>query len=206
LRWFEPGSRLLEAGCGTGKYCVGLQARGYQMTGVDFARHGIEIMRRIAPAIPAAVGSVLEMPFADGEFDGALSIGVVEDFPGGPDGALAGLPRVIRPGGRLFLTVPLQNWLWDLWSLRRAPARERNGRERVFYQYLHRRDEMGGALDRAGFATDDIRYFARRLGLSNYLGGLSTVAGPCPKPSSGAANGLSAPLKPQFHRDTPPMR
>lgn len=202
VRWFEPGSRLLEAGCGTGKYCVALEARGYRMTGLDFARQGIAVMRRIAPAIPVAVGSVLQMPFAEGEFEGALSIGVVEHFPEGPDAALAELARVIRRGGRLFITVPLQNWLWDLWALRRAPAAPPNGRERVFYQYLHRRDEMAAALDHAGFAIHGVRYFGRGLGLQSYLGGLSTVMAPCKGPSAQAPNGLSAELKRRFPRAT----
>jgi SAM-dependent methyltransferase len=205
VRWFEPGSRLLEAGCGTGKYCVALEARGYRMTGVDYARQGIAVMRGIAPAIPVAVGSVLEMPFGDGEFDGALSIGVVEHFPEGPDAALAELARVVRPGGRVFLTVPLQNWLWDIWSLRHAPdaaPANGNGKKRVFYQYLHRRDEMGAALEHAGFAIHGVRYFARRLGLQSYLGGLTTVIGPPQAPAPQAATGLSAELKRRFPRAT----
>jgi SAM-dependent methyltransferase len=199
-RWFPPGSRLLEAGCGTGKYCVALQRRGYAMTGVDYARAGVDVLARIAPAIPVAVGSVLALPFADGEFDGALSIGVVEHFPDGPRAALGELARVIRPGGRLFLTVPLQNWLWDLWSLRRDPEPPRSERARVFYQYLHRKDEIGGALGRAGFEERGVRYFGRRLGLQSYLAGLSAVVEPYHGSATPPSAGLSAALRRRFPR------
>jgi SAM-dependent methyltransferase len=227
LRWFPAGAHLVEAGCGTGKYCVALRQRGYRMTGIDYSRAGIAVLQRIAPSACVVVGSVLAMPFADGEFGGALSLGVVEHFEEGPAAALAELARVVRPGGRLFLTVPLENWFWERWQRRsatgeplppsgsddRAPigdvAKVAQGppREHVFYQYLHRRSEIGAALARAGFRSHGVRYFGRQLGLEEHLAGLSIIIDPRRRPVHGlAAAGLRARLKRAFPRVLHAMR
>lgn len=56
------------------------------------------------------------MPFADGVFDCAYSISVIEHIPGDGDmRALAELARVLRPGGRCVVTLPawrepLEEW------------------------------------------------------------------------------------------------
>jgi SAM-dependent methyltransferase len=206
-RWFPAGGRLLEAGCGAGTYCIALRQHGYRMTGLDYSAAGLGVLQRIAPSIPAVLGSVLAMPFADGEFDGALALGVLGHFEDGPAGALAELARVVRPGGRLFVTVPHENWLWELWLRRRtaaplppprhdeplpvARAAAQGGapRSRIFYQYLHRRHEMSAALSRAGFQPRSVHYIGKRLGLEEYLTGLSTIVDPVRR----AAAPLSSP-------------
>src|SRR5262249_47015842 len=96
-RAFPPGAKLLEAGCGTGKYCLALSRLGYDMTGIDFARAGLEVLRRMAPMLTTVLGAVDDMPFPDASFDGALSLGVVEHFEEGPEKPIAELARVIRP-------------------------------------------------------------------------------------------------------------
>jgi SAM-dependent methyltransferase len=161
---FPPGARLLEAGCGTGKYCIALDRLGYRMTGIDFAQSGLAVMRRLAPHLRGLLGSVLDLPFPDAQFDGALSLGVVEHFEEGPEKAIAELARVIAPGGRLLLTVPLHNQL-HRWFPDHG-ARPADGGASAFYQYLYTRDEMRGLLEQAGFRVDRVRYLAKQLGLS----------------------------------------
>lgn len=52
------------------------------------------------------VGDVLRMPFRDGAFDAALSTETLEHLTD-PAQFLREIARVLRPGGRLFLTAPL---------------------------------------------------------------------------------------------------
>jgi SAM-dependent methyltransferase len=57
---------------------------------------------------PDVLGSVLDLPFADASFDGAMCNEVIEHVPD-PARALAEVRRVLRAGGLLYLTAP-QTW------------------------------------------------------------------------------------------------
>ena len=57
-------------------------------------------------------GSVLALPFADGSFDVVSAFDVVEHCDP-EDVALAELRRVLRPAGRLLLSVPAYQWAWS---------------------------------------------------------------------------------------------
>jgi SAM-dependent methyltransferase len=57
-------------------------------------------------------GSVLALPFAENSFEVVGAFDVVEHCDP-EDHALAELRRVLRPGGRLLLSVPAYQWAWS---------------------------------------------------------------------------------------------
>jgi SAM-dependent methyltransferase len=57
-------------------------------------------------------GSVLALPFADDSFEVVCAFDVVEHCDP-EDHAVAELRRVLRPGGRLLLSVPAYQWAWS---------------------------------------------------------------------------------------------
>jgi SAM-dependent methyltransferase len=60
----------------------------------------------IAPSqLPHVVGDATALPFAAGSFDTVLCLEVLE-YLAGPRAALAEMRRIVRPGGRLVLSVP----------------------------------------------------------------------------------------------------
>src|SRR5207302_6270224 len=69
-----PRGRLLDVGCGTGVLALRLAELGYDVVGLDPSEGMLEVMRRRAPGVQAVQGSGTELPFADGEFDVALSV------------------------------------------------------------------------------------------------------------------------------------
>lgn len=77
--------------------------------------HGPRIMLDIDPRglAPGGVcGSALALPFADETFDVVCAFDVVEHCE--PESlALAELARVLRPGGRLLMSVPAYEWAWS---------------------------------------------------------------------------------------------
>jgi demethylmenaquinone methyltransferase / 2-methoxy-6-polyprenyl-1,4-benzoquinol methylase len=96
----EPGARVLDACCGTGDLAIACAHEGATVTGLDFSERMLERARRKAPEIEWVTGDALDLPIADGAFDGAtVGFGVrnVEDL----DRALRELRRVLRPGGRV---------------------------------------------------------------------------------------------------------
>ena len=100
------GRRILDAGCGSGPLFAALRDRGAIVTGFDKSAAMVELARRRlgddADLQVADLGSPL--PFPDGRFDdviASLVLHYLEDW--GP--ALAELRRVLKPGGRLLVSV-----------------------------------------------------------------------------------------------------
>ena len=98
--------RALEAGCGTGYLARRLQReRRLPLIAMDYSAEGLrygaaEGLER------ASQGSLLELPFASGAFDLAMSFDVLQQFQ--PDEAriaFSELARVLKPGGVLALRV-----------------------------------------------------------------------------------------------------
>jgi demethylmenaquinone methyltransferase / 2-methoxy-6-polyprenyl-1,4-benzoquinol methylase len=95
-----PGSRVLDACCGTGDLAIACAEEGAAVTGLDFSERMLERARRKAPELEWVSGDALDLPFEDGAFDGAtVGFGVrnVADL----DRGLRELRRVLRPGGRV---------------------------------------------------------------------------------------------------------
>jgi ubiquinone/menaquinone biosynthesis C-methylase UbiE len=100
------GRRILDAGCGSGPLFAALRDRGAIVTGFDKSAGMLELARRRlgddADLQVADLGSPL--PFPDSTFDAvtaSLVLHYLEDW--GP--ALAELRRVLKPGGRLIVSV-----------------------------------------------------------------------------------------------------
>ena len=102
-------AKILDLGCGTGDITAVLDARGFQMTGCDFAEEMIAVARRSHPQAPVEWVCLepdwTELPFAAGRFDGIIASSVFE-YLGNVPSVAAELSRVLRPEGLLLLTVP----------------------------------------------------------------------------------------------------
>jgi SAM-dependent methyltransferase len=105
-RWLPREGPILEAGCGTGQFVLGLRARGYDCIGIDYAERTVERVRAAVPDLPIFQGDVTRMQYEDGVFAGVISLGVVEHRYEGPEPFLSEMVRVLRPGGRLLVSVP----------------------------------------------------------------------------------------------------
>jgi SAM-dependent methyltransferase len=104
-----PGARLLDAGCGSGRMLDDL-ARYGPVTGVDLSSESVAASRARGHEVVRA--AIEAMPFADGTFDLATCLDVIEHTPD-DRATLAELRRVTRPGGLLVATVPAYPALWS---------------------------------------------------------------------------------------------
>ena len=100
------GRRVLDAGCGSGPLSAALSAKGAIMTGFDSSPAMLELARqRLGAAADLHVADLSKpLPFADGSFDDVVSslvLHYLEDW----SAPLAELRRVLKPGGRLILSV-----------------------------------------------------------------------------------------------------
>ena len=105
------GMRILDAGCGYGRNLVHLLREGCEVFALDANPEGVEHVRQLSasletglPAENFQVGSIEQMPFPD-EFADAVICSSVLHFSRNEEqfrAMLAGLWRVLRPGGLLF--------------------------------------------------------------------------------------------------------
>ncbi len=132
----RAGERLLDLGCGFGRHSYEALRRGAEVVACDLGRPEVEQVRGLSrllvhegeldgSVMAAPVqGDARGLPFDDDSFDRVIASEVLEHVD--DDGsAFAELARVLRPGGRLAVTVPA--WLsetvcWKLSSDYHAPA------------------------------------------------------------------------------------
>lgn len=103
LRVLPHGSRVLDAGCGTGGMLGCLPE--FEAHGVDLSPHAVELchergLRHVSRA------SAHELPFPDGTFDAVLSLDVLYHADVDELRALTEMRRVLKPGGILVLNLP----------------------------------------------------------------------------------------------------
>ena len=100
----DPGPRVLNAGAGQGTFSRRLEERGFDVTSVDESEAAVEVLRRRLTG-DVRRGDVTALPFADGSFDAAVLGEVLEHVPD-DEAALREVARVVRPGGRVAVSVP----------------------------------------------------------------------------------------------------
>lgn len=110
-RYVGPGQdrRVLDVGCGAGNMAHHLAHYG-QVVGVDPFPKPLAVARQRGLDVRQA--SATELPFADGSFDLVALLDTVEHIPD-EDTAFHECHRVLKPGGKLLVTVPALMWLWS---------------------------------------------------------------------------------------------
>ena len=101
---------ILDVGCGTGEITARL-AKLYPraaLMGVDLIARHLEVARERCAGLGERVvfreADAFALPFADAAFDLVVCRHMLQAVPR-PDGAMAEMVRVLRPGGRLHLLV-----------------------------------------------------------------------------------------------------
>ena len=115
LRLLEmrPGERLLDIGCGSGWFGDRCQRQGVAVWAMDIGRTGVAGAKaRFPHAGTYQVGDLYFLPFVSGSFDAVVLSEVVEHLED-IDSAIAEARRVLRPGGRLLVSVPYRETIVD---------------------------------------------------------------------------------------------
>ncbi len=147
--------RHLEAGCGAGYWVAALRAAGRNVEGIEYSRPLVELVNTVYPQLPVCYGDALAIDCPDNTYASYLSFGVVEHRREGPEPFLAEAFRVVRPGGRIIITVP------HLGRVRRLKARlggyDSRPPAQPFFQYGFSAAEFTALLRGAGFVIDYTR-------------------------------------------------
>ena len=156
-----PGAKVLDIGAGTCPYRSYFSHCDYKTQ--DFMKYtGIKLGNTTDYGRIDYVSDVRSIPVSDDSFDVILCTEVLEHVPE-PILALKEMARILKPGGRLFLTAPLGSGLHQL------PYHFYGGFAPEFYKYLAPRFglEIGEISSNGGFFKLMAQECAR---VASYLG------------------------------------
>lgn len=162
------GARALDAGCGAGHASVALARTGLSVDAVDPVEEMVELAQRNAEAagvgeqVGVRRGDAQQLPYGDATFDLAIALGMLP-WAEAPAAAVRELGRVLRPGGRLIVSVDNRRRLTDLLDPKQTPLLApvkptvkrllgigRNG----VVSTPHTRDELRAMVEAAGLEVD----------------------------------------------------
>jgi SAM-dependent methyltransferase len=154
--------RILDAGCGNGRYTRFLLRRADPdslLTGFDYSRQMLHRARkRLGSDRPTQVAADLtRLPYADASFDAIVCGWVLEHLPD-PGPGLRELARVLRPNGRLLLMATEDTLTGALCS-------------RMWHCRTYNRRLLGQACQQCGLVWKREHWFSRAHALFR-LGGI----------------------------------
>ncbi|MCX9086419.1 MAG: class I SAM-dependent methyltransferase, partial [Candidatus Methanoperedens sp.] len=102
--------RLLDAGCGSGKYSLPLRMRGFEVVGVDVSLKALQMLRESSKTRELDIGiiaaNVFQLPFMDGSFDIIWCYGVLQHLLlTEREFTVRKFRRILRKEGILFLEM-----------------------------------------------------------------------------------------------------
>lgn len=109
---FVSGGRMLDVGCGNGRYLSTMRGLGWQVQGVEFSEEGVRVCR--LADLPVHHGDLASAGFPDAAFDLITVRHVIEHIPE-PHPFMAELARILKPSGRLVIETPNSEALGRAW-------------------------------------------------------------------------------------------
>lgn len=113
-RWITPPvESLLDVGCNVGEWLADCARRfpSARLAGVDLSEAALGMARERLPRLELCVAGAEQLPFPDQSFQYVTCMEVLEHLPAVHRAmTLREIRRVLRPGGRLILTVPHAGW------------------------------------------------------------------------------------------------
>jgi SAM-dependent methyltransferase len=152
----RPGQRVLDLGCGGGRHTYEAMRRGATVVALDYSAQVVEDVWNFVgamveagelPSSPpggALNADALALPFPDATFDRVIASEVLEHI-WADELAISELVRILRPGGRLAVTVPTRLPERVCWALDRNYYDTPGGHIRIYRQRdLEMKLERGG--------------------------------------------------------------
>jgi alkylated DNA repair protein alkB family protein 8 len=188
LKYTKDGDKVLDFGCGNGRFIEIFKGKKIEYFGVDISGNLLKIAREkynknppegIITAEYKKIDSC-KLPFGNNFFDNIYSIAVFHHIPSKKERQklLKDLHRVLKPGGRIILTN------WNLWQRRyiqiifkyvikkilgqtkldfkgvMVPWKDSYGKITAErYYYAFTRNELRRLIKRAGFEIEKDGYF-----------------------------------------------
>lgn len=150
------GTKVIDVGAGAGRHSFEAYRRGADVIAFDQDKEELENVTTMFEAMAeagevpdtaraeAVAGDALALPYADATFDVVIASEILEHVPA-DEAAIAELVRVLKPGGKLAVTVP--RWLPErlCWLLSDEYHANEGGHIRIY-----KADELRGKVTARG--------------------------------------------------------
>ena len=153
----KDGERVLDLGCGQGRHLHAMYfSARIHAVGIDLSHDDLKQTRAGFQAYPdnnpgaecrfsLSVGNALQLPFEDNSFDVIVCSEVLEHIPD-YEGALAEISRILKPDGKLAVSVPRYWPEWICWKLSENYHNTPGGHVRIF-----KPKQLKSAIEQSGF-------------------------------------------------------
>ncbi len=149
-----PGSRILDIGCGWGRYLWRFEALGVEYIGIDSSPEMLRLARNSSPHLRFELMTFRQLKFPDESFDGLWCCCAIGQEPKRNLGeVLKEMRRVLTDGGILMLITP------DIGYSEESFEEASNGLLTYFSYWDY--DELAEILVKAGFEIieSDRKYY-----------------------------------------------
>lgn len=151
------GQRVLDLGCGTGRYGVFLAQGGATVVGLDRSTRMLEQAKR-KTALPhrfdVCFGTTDELPFPDGQFDLVVSTLTLNHLPD-LEPALGEAARVLKGGGRIVISDI--HPYWPISGHDYVEFFDQEGQEYRIPEYAHLVEEYWRFCSQSDLCLEDVR-------------------------------------------------
>jgi len=105
--YLVPGEKVLDLGCGNGRYFEYLKEKKVNYFGVDNSEELIKIAKNKYPEANFQTADALNLPFPENFFDKVYSIATLHHIPSKEYRLqfLKEIKKILRPGGIIIITV-----------------------------------------------------------------------------------------------------
>jgi len=185
VKYAKPNSKVLDLGCGNGRFFELLKNKNIDYTGIDNSKELIGLAKEKYFNQKFLVGNALNLPFKDNSFGLIYSMAVLHHIPSKELQLrfLKEAKRVLKKDGLLVLTV------WNLWqrrylsSLVKYSLLKLVGKSKLdwgdlyipwqnkYQRYHHAftRRELKKLFKKTGFKIKEIKYLKRNSRKTNIL-------------------------------------
>ena len=160
-------AKIIDGGCGLGDWVIGFSNEGYDVVGMDISKPTVNQLKRIFPDEKFEFGDIRQTVYPNNHFDAYYSWGVFEHFEAGPGDCLREAFRILKPGGLLFITVPLDNLRQSIIGTFAKAISSKFGER--FYQYRFTRSELARDISLSGFEIISFNAIHKRQGVLRAL-------------------------------------
>lgn len=142
-----PGQQVLDVWCRTGNASRYLlqSCPEIHYTGLELSLNMLGYARQKYPALNFVQGAMTHLPFSTASFDRVVSLETLEHLPD-PLVFLQEMRRVLKPGGRLVMSLPPATAEWMTWLVDHLGVNHGEGPHRFLSSA-----EVKGLLELSGF-------------------------------------------------------
>ncbi len=169
---FPKNGKILDGGCGLGKWVLFWSMNGFEAVGVDISSAVVRRLKTFFPDQSFVCGDIRKTGLPDERFDVYTSWGTFEHFENGLGECLREARRILKPGGYLFASVPFLNRRFLRRSRKPLAAWDRafhpsSGYREAFrfHQWRLTKTELQREFELHGFRTVEVKPIHKKFGL-----------------------------------------